>query len=144
MTLLVKNSDNQKSRILCCAIRQLRDRRGQFSFSWQIKDFFVVHFCQENLNFRQRSEFLFEDGDRAEGGVGVPVAVDPLPDQVLVFPDVSSVVWLVAVSVVTVWTPGKKFNRITSLDWRCEMIIFESLLTTFEVSVILWGRWGSR
>jgi hypothetical protein len=57
------------------------------------------------LNFRQRPEFLLEDGDRAEGGVGVPVAVDPLPDQVLVLPDVTSIVRLVTVSVVAVWTP---------------------------------------
>ena len=62
------------------------------------------------MNFRQRSKFLFEDGDRAEGGVGVPVAVDPLPYQVFVFPDVTSIVRFISVSVVTVWTPGKKLR----------------------------------
>ena len=31
----------------------------------------------------------------------------------------------------------------TPLDKRSEMIIFESLLTTLESSVIFWGSWGS-
>ena len=29
------------------------------------------------------------------------------------------------------------------LDSRLEMIIFKSILTTFEASTIFWGSWGS-
>ena len=31
----------------------------------------------------------------------------------------------------------------TGLDSQREMIIFESILTTFEASIIFWGSWGS-
>ena len=31
-----------------------------------------------------------------------------------------------------------------TLDQRSVMIIFESLLTTFEASIIFWGSWGIR
>ena len=42
----------------------------------------------------------------------------------------------------------KKFWRdptecVTELDFRPEMIIFESILTTFEASHIFRGSWGS-
>ena len=32
---------------------------------------------------------------------------------------------------------------VTDLDLRREMIIFESILTTFEASTIFSGSWGS-
>ena len=34
-------------------------------------------------------------------------------------------------------------DGVTDLDLRLEMIIFESILTTFEASTIFWGSWGS-
>ena len=38
--------------------------------------------------------------------------------------------------------PSKKCVR--DLDWQSEMIIFESLLTTFEAIIISLDSWGSR
>ena len=32
---------------------------------------------------------------------------------------------------------------VMDLDWQSKMIIFESILTTFEASVIFQGSWGS-
>ena len=32
---------------------------------------------------------------------------------------------------------------VTDLDQQSGMIIFESLLTTFELCIIFWGSWGS-
>ena len=37
----------------------------------------------------------------------------------------------------------KDKKRVMDLDSRREMIIFELILTTFEVSTIFWGIWGS-
>ena len=54
------------------------------------------------------SQLFFEDGDGPERRKRIPVAVDAGVDDVIVFPDVTSVVGFVAVSVVAVRTPRAK------------------------------------
>ena len=66
------------------------------------------HLFQQKLNLVKGSDFFFQNGDRALRRVGVPVAVDPLADEVFVFPDVAPVVRLVAVAVVAVRAPRTK------------------------------------
>ena len=53
----------------------------------------------------QRPELFLQDGDGPERRERVPVAVDTAVDDVIVFPNVTAVVGLVAVAVVAVWTP---------------------------------------
>jgi len=38
---------------------------------------------------------------------------------------------------------AKFYNCVTDLDSRSEMIIFESILSTFELSVIFWSSRGN-
>jgi hypothetical protein len=71
----------------------------------------------------KRSDFFFQNGDRSLRRIGVPVAVDPLADEVFVFPDVAPVVRLVAVAVVAVRTPGTRIDSILECNWVNKMFL---------------------